>query len=145
MILLDAERGKAIDKKIDKAVFAGLQGGPHKHTATAIAVALGEALRPDFKTYAHRIVEKAAALATELQERSFDLVSGGSDNPRFPGGFFEGGVRGSKAAPEKLSGLGPQAPRRWGRRAGRRGHISPPLHSGIGFLTESLGALLRWP
>lgn len=110
MILSDAEQ----HKPIDKAAFSGLQAGPHNHTATAIAVWLGEALRPDFKTYAHRIVEKAAAPATELQERSFDLVSGGADNPRFPGGFFEGGVRGSKAAPEKLSGLGAQASRRQG-------------------------------
>jgi hypothetical protein len=121
MILSDAERGKVIDK----AVFAGLQGGPHKHTATAIAVALGEALRLDFKTYAHRIVENAAVLATELQERGFDLVSGGTDNhARFPGGFFEGGVCGLKAASEKSSQLGARAPRRRGRRAGRRGRTS---------------------
>jgi glycine hydroxymethyltransferase len=76
MILSDAEHGKAIDR----AVFPGLQGGPHNHTTAAIAVALGEALRPDFRTYAHQIVENAAALAAGLTERGFDLVSGGTDN-----------------------------------------------------------------
>jgi glycine hydroxymethyltransferase len=76
MILSDAEHGKAIDR----AVFPGLQGGPHNHTTAAIAVALGEALRPDFRTYAHRIVENAVALAAGLTERGFDLVSGGTDN-----------------------------------------------------------------
>jgi glycine hydroxymethyltransferase len=76
MILSDAEHGKAIDR----AVFPGLQGGPHNHTTAAIAVALGEALRPDFRTYAHQIVENAAALAAGLTERGFNLVSGGTDN-----------------------------------------------------------------
>jgi glycine hydroxymethyltransferase len=67
-------------KAIDRAVFPGLQGGPHNHTTAAIAVALGEAATPAFKTYAHQIVANSRALAAGLRERGFDLVSGGSDN-----------------------------------------------------------------
>ncbi|GAB3498687.1 serine hydroxymethyltransferase [Amycolatopsis cihanbeyliensis] len=76
MILADAEHGKAIDK----AVFPGLQGGPHNHTTAAIAVALGEAATPEFRDYAHAVVDNARALAEALLERGFDLVSGGTDN-----------------------------------------------------------------
>jgi glycine hydroxymethyltransferase len=65
---------------LDKAVFPGLQGGPHNHTTAAIAVALGEAARPEFKVYAHQIVANAKALAAALNDRGFDLVSGGTDN-----------------------------------------------------------------
>lgn len=67
-------------KKIDRAVFPGLQGGPHNSTTAAIAVALKEAAAPDFTTYAHQIVTNAKALAEALLERGFDLVSGGTDN-----------------------------------------------------------------
>jgi glycine hydroxymethyltransferase len=66
--------------QIDKAVFPGLQGGPHNHTTAAIAVALKEAATPDFKAYGHQIVRNAKALAAGLLERGFDLVSGGTDN-----------------------------------------------------------------
>jgi glycine hydroxymethyltransferase len=76
MILSDAEHAKAIDK----AVFPGLQGGPHNHTTAAIGVALGEAQRPDFGEYAHTIVANAKALAEALTEKGYDLVSGGTDN-----------------------------------------------------------------
>jgi glycine hydroxymethyltransferase len=67
-------------KAIDKAVFPGLQGGPHDHTTAAIAVALHEASTEAFKTYAHQIVANAKALADALMARGFDLVSGGTDN-----------------------------------------------------------------
>ncbi|XVS61090.1 serine hydroxymethyltransferase [Actinosynnema sp. CA-299493] len=76
MILTDAEHAKAIDR----AVFPGLQGGPHNHTTAAIAVALGEAAEPSFGLYAHAVVQNARALATALLDRGFDLVSGGTDN-----------------------------------------------------------------
>jgi glycine hydroxymethyltransferase len=76
MIFSDAEHAKAVDK----AVFPGLQGGPHNHTTAAIAVALGEAAKPEFRDYAHAIVANARALAEALVERGFDLVSGGTDN-----------------------------------------------------------------
>jgi glycine hydroxymethyltransferase len=65
---------------IDRAVFPGLQGGPHNHTTAAIAVALHEAAGDDFRTYAHQIVANAKALADGLTGRGFDLVSGGTDN-----------------------------------------------------------------
>ncbi|MFT7839864.1 serine hydroxymethyltransferase [Saccharothrix sp. BKS2] len=76
MVLSDAEHAKAVDK----AVFPGLQGGPHNHTTAAIAVALGEALDPSFGLYAHAVVQNARALAAALLDRGFDLVSGGTDN-----------------------------------------------------------------
>lgn len=66
--------------QIDRAVFPGLQGGPHNHTTAAIAVALREAATPEFKGYAHQTVRNARALAEELLARGFDLVSGGTDN-----------------------------------------------------------------
>jgi glycine hydroxymethyltransferase len=65
---------------IDRAVFPGLQGGPHNHTTAAIAVTLKEAATPDFKRYAEQIVRNAKALAEELLARGFQLVSGGTDN-----------------------------------------------------------------
>jgi glycine hydroxymethyltransferase len=65
---------------IDRAVFPGLQGGPHNHTTAGIAVALEEAARPDFADYARQIVANAKALADRLLERGFELVSGGTDN-----------------------------------------------------------------
>ena len=66
-------------EKIDKAVFPGLQGGPHEHTIAAKAVAFGEALEPSFKNYAEQIVKNARALAESLQSFGYRLVSGGTD------------------------------------------------------------------
>ena len=65
---------------IDRAVFPGMQGGPHMHVIAAKAVAFGEALRPEFKDYAAQIVKNAKALADELQQRGFELVTGGTSN-----------------------------------------------------------------
>jgi glycine hydroxymethyltransferase len=65
---------------LDRAVFPGLQGGPHNHTTAAIAVALQEAATEEFRAYAHQIVQNAKALAESLLERDFELVSGGTDN-----------------------------------------------------------------
>jgi glycine hydroxymethyltransferase len=76
MLMSDAEHATALDK----AVFPGLQGGPHNHTTAGIAVALKEAATDEFRTYAHSIVANAKALAEALVERGFDLVSGGTDN-----------------------------------------------------------------
>ncbi len=67
-------------KKIDKAVFPGTQGGPLMHIIAAKAVCLGEALKPEFKSYQEQVVKNAAALAKGLVDRGFDLVSGGTDN-----------------------------------------------------------------
>jgi glycine hydroxymethyltransferase len=65
---------------IDKAVFPGLQGGPHDHNTAGLAVALGEAAQPAFQAYAHQIVANAKVLAAELVARGFQVVSGGTDN-----------------------------------------------------------------
>jgi glycine hydroxymethyltransferase len=69
-----------IAKQIDKSVFPGTQGGPHMHIIAAKAVCFGEALKPDFRDYAERIIENAQALADELLKRGLRLVSGGTDN-----------------------------------------------------------------
>ncbi len=76
MIMCDAEHASAINK----AVFPGLQGGPHNHTTAAIAVALKEAATADFTGYAHQVVANSKALAAALIERGYTLVSGGTDN-----------------------------------------------------------------
>jgi glycine hydroxymethyltransferase len=70
---------EAIAKKINSAVFPGLQGGPLMHVIAAKAVAFGEALQPEFKAYARAVVENAKVLAARLKERGADLVSGGTD------------------------------------------------------------------
>ncbi len=67
-------------RAIDKEVFPGMQGGPLMHVIAAKAVAFGEALRPEFRDYAARVIANARALADGLVERGFDLVSGGTDN-----------------------------------------------------------------
>jgi len=69
-----------IAKKINSAVFPGLQGGPLMHVIAAKAVAFGEALKPSFKTYAQNVAANAKALASSLQETGLDIVSGGTDN-----------------------------------------------------------------
>ena len=70
---------EAIAKKINSAVFPGLQGGPLMHVIAAKAVAFGEALEPGFKTYAKAVIKNAQVLASRLKERGADLVSGGTD------------------------------------------------------------------
>ena len=69
-----------IGKKINSAVFPGLQGGPLMHIIAAKAVAFGEALRPEFKVYAQNVVDNARALASSLTERGLKIVSGGTDS-----------------------------------------------------------------
>jgi glycine hydroxymethyltransferase len=71
---------ESLTKKFNSAVFPGLQGGPLMHVIAAKAVALGEALRPDFKLYARNVVENAKALAESLRTHGLDIVSGGTDN-----------------------------------------------------------------
>jgi glycine hydroxymethyltransferase len=68
-----------LGKKINSAVFPGIQGGPLMHVIAAKAVAFGEALRPEFKTYSQAVVDNARALAEVLVDRGCDIVSGGTD------------------------------------------------------------------
>ncbi|MFC7244508.1 serine hydroxymethyltransferase [Catellatospora aurea] len=94
MIMASAEHATAIDK----AVFPGLQGGPHNHTTAGIAVALHEAAQPTFTAYAHQVVANAKALATALNDRGFDLVSGGTDNHLLLIDLTGKGIEGKPAA-----------------------------------------------
>src|ERR1700761_2251661 len=94
MIMSTGEHASALDK----AVFPGLQGGPHDHTTAAIAVALHEAAQPGFRDYAAQIVVNARALATELTARGYDLVSGGTDNHLSLVALTRQGIGGKPAA-----------------------------------------------
>ncbi len=102
-IIMVTEKGLKKDPdladKIDKAIFPGLQGGPHDHQTAAIAIALKEAATPEFEEYGHQIVKNAKALAASLIKNGFKLVSGGTENhlilidlePQFgPGGGIFG-------------------------------------------------------
>lgn len=66
--------------QIDKAVFPGVQGGPHDHINAAKAVAFAEALKPEFQDYSQRVIKNAQAMATALQKRGYKIISGGTDN-----------------------------------------------------------------
>ncbi len=89
--------GKDLAAAVDKAVFPGQQGGPLVHIVAAKAVAFGEALRPEFKSYAAQVVANARALAATLQEAGYRLVSGGTDNHLMLVDVFEKGILGSEA------------------------------------------------
>ena len=94
MILTNDE---AIAKKINSAVFPGLQGGPLMHVIAAKAVAFGEALRPEFKEYSQRVVDNARALADTLISRGFDIVAGGTDTHLMLVDLRSKGLTGDKA------------------------------------------------
>jgi glycine hydroxymethyltransferase len=94
MIMSDDEYAKPLDR----AVFPGLQGGPHNHTTAAIAVALHEAAKPEFREYAAQVVRNAKALADALSERGYTLVSGGTDNHLILADLTSQGIGGKPAA-----------------------------------------------
>ncbi|GAB3971537.1 hypothetical protein GCM10027615_30520 [Plantactinospora veratri] len=94
MIMTTAEHAAAVDK----AVFPGLQGGPHNHTTAGIAVALREAGTEEFRRYAHQVVANAKALAAALVERGFTLSSGGTDNHLILADLTGKGIAGKPAA-----------------------------------------------
>ncbi|NUU20544.1 MAG: serine hydroxymethyltransferase [Streptomycetaceae bacterium] len=94
MLLCGAEHAKTVDK----AVFPGLQGGPHNHTTAAIAVALREAAAPEFRAYAQAVVANARRLGEELAARGYDLVSGGTDTHLLLIDLTSRGVPGKLAA-----------------------------------------------
>jgi glycine hydroxymethyltransferase len=99
------ERG--LDKKIDKAVFPGLQGGPHMNQTAAIAVALKEATAPAFKKYAAQIKKNAAALSKELQNLGWRVISGGTDSHLIlVDVWMDGKGIGGKEASDKLEAAG---------------------------------------
>jgi glycine hydroxymethyltransferase len=94
MLMTTAEHATAIDK----AVFPGLQGGPHNHTTAGVAVALHEAAQPAFRDYAAQVVTNARALATALTGHGLDLVSGGTDNHLILIDLTNRGIGGKPAA-----------------------------------------------
>lgn len=89
---------KAHKKAIDRAVFPGMQGGPHNHTTAGIAIALKEAATPEFKAYAAQVVSNSKALAAGLSAHGFDMVSGGSDNHLILIDLTNKGISGKVAA-----------------------------------------------
>jgi glycine hydroxymethyltransferase len=91
---------------IDRSIFPGMQGGPHMHVIAAKAVAFGEALQPEFKTYAKQIVKNAAALADELQKRGFHLVTGGTSNHLILADVYKSFAIDGKIAEEALDKVG---------------------------------------
>ncbi len=97
----DQARAEEIAKKIDKAVFPGLQGGPHMHQIAAKAIAFREALQPSFKTYAHQIVKNTAAMAEVFKTHNVRMITGGTDNHLILADVFGSlGISGGEA--EKL-------------------------------------------
>ena len=84
--------------KIDKAVFPGLQGGPHENAIAAIAVALNEAMEPKFKSYAAQVVKNAKVLASELKNLGWHIVTGGTDNHLMLVDTWKNGVSGKDAS-----------------------------------------------
>ena len=145
MILCNAAHATAIDK----AVFPGLQGGPHNHTTAAIAVALHEAAQPGFKDYARQIVTNAKKLAEELLARGFDLVSGGTDNHLILVDLTNKGVTGKKAA-KALDRAGlvlnyntvPFDPRKPFDPSGIR--LGTPAATSRGMREPEMSAIARW-
>ncbi|HEY8454924.1 MAG TPA: serine hydroxymethyltransferase [Actinopolymorphaceae bacterium] len=145
MLMSTAEHAKAIDK----AVFPGLQGGPHNHTTAAIAVALKEAATEEFKAYARQIVANAAALADALNERGFDLVSGGTDNHLILIDLTNKGI-GGKPAAKALDRAGielnfntvPFDPRKPWSPSGIR--IGTPAITTRGMTTEHMPQIAAW-
>src|SRR5262249_35118314 len=74
------QKDPELAERIDRAIFPGMQGGPHDHTTAAIAVALDEAAQPSLREYGHQVVANAKALAEGLLRRGVGLVTGGTDN-----------------------------------------------------------------
>lgn len=91
---------------IDRAVFPGMQGGPHMHVIAAKAVAFGEALRPEFREYAAQVVRNATKLADELKSRGFQLVTGGTSNHLILADVYQSFGIDGKAAEQALDKIG---------------------------------------
>jgi glycine hydroxymethyltransferase len=140
---------KELAERIDKAVFPGLQGGPHNHTTAAIGVALKEAATSEFKTYGRQIVSNAEELAEELAGRGFDLVSGGTDNHLILIDLTNKKVIGKKAA-QALDRAGlvcnyntvPFDPRKPFSPSGIR--IGTPAITSRGMKEPEMGEIARW-
>jgi glycine hydroxymethyltransferase len=145
MLMSTAEHAQALDK----AVFPGLQGGPHNHTTAAIAVALKEASTEDFRRYAHAVVDNAKALAEGLTGRGFDLVSGGTDNHLLLVDLQSKDIPGKRAA-KALDRAGielnyntvPYDPRKPFDPSGIR--LGTPAVTSRGMTTDDMGRIAAW-
>jgi glycine hydroxymethyltransferase len=136
-------------KALDRAVFPGLQGGPHQHQTAAIAVALGEASTPAFSDYANQIVANAKALAEALSERGFTLVSGGTDNHLILLDMTSKGLTGKEASTALIqaeivtnANAIPFDPRKPFDPSGVR--IGTPAVTSRGLLPEHMVEIARW-
>ncbi len=92
--LILAKANKEIEKKLNSAVFPGIQGGPLMHVIAAKAVAFKEAMEPGFKTYQQQVIENARAMAEVFMSRGYDVVSSGTDDHLFLVSFIEAGLTG---------------------------------------------------
>jgi glycine hydroxymethyltransferase len=145
MILCNATHAQALDR----AVFPGLQGGPHNATVAALAVALKEAHTEEFRRYAHQIVKNAKALATALLARGYELVSGGTDNHLILIDLTNKGLPGKRAA-QALDRAGletnynsiPFDPRKPFDPSGLR--IGPPAITSRGMLESDMEQVAVW-
>ncbi|MCF6338772.1 MAG: serine hydroxymethyltransferase [Gammaproteobacteria bacterium] len=95
--LILAKANPEIEKKFNSAVFPGSQGGPLMHVIAGKAVAFKEALEPEFKTYQAQVIKNARAMASTLQERGYNIVSGGTDNHLFLVDLIDKGITGKEA------------------------------------------------
>jgi len=95
--LILAKANPEIEKKLNSAIFPGIQGGPLMHVIAAKAVAFKEALQPEFKIYQQQVVDNARAMAEVFLERGFRIVSNGTDNHLFLVDFIEKGITGKDA------------------------------------------------
>ncbi|MBL1276898.1 MAG: serine hydroxymethyltransferase, partial [Ectothiorhodospiraceae bacterium] len=95
--LILAKANPEIEKKFNSAIFPGIQGGPLMHVIAGKAVAFKEALLPEFKTYQVQVVKNARAMAGALQERGYNIVSGGTDNHLFLVDLIDKGLTGKEA------------------------------------------------
>ena len=96
-LVIDKKINEEIEKKFNSAVFPGSQGGPLMHVIAGKAVAFKEALQPDFKTYQAQVVKNARAMASTLQDRGYNIVSGGTDNHLFLVDLIDKGITGKDA------------------------------------------------
>jgi glycine hydroxymethyltransferase len=95
--LILAKANPEIEKKLNSLVFPGIQGGPLMHVIAAKAVALKEALQPEFKTYQAQVIENARAMAAVMMDRGYKIVSGGTDNHLFLVDLIDKGITGKAA------------------------------------------------
>jgi glycine hydroxymethyltransferase len=95
--LILAKANEDLEKKLNSAVFPGTQGGPLMHVIAAKAVAFKEALEPEFKTYQQQVVANAQSMAGVMQERGYNIVSGGTDNHLFLVDLIDKGITGKQA------------------------------------------------